>query len=242
MTTDQITAIVPRDVAEAKALSKDFANSALMPQALRKKPEDIFAIVLAGAELGLAPMQAVRGMHIINGKIGLDAALLAGLVKRSSLCEYLQVVKSDGQVATYRTKRRGDPEPTEMSFTIAQAKAAGLTSNANWTKYPDAMLRARAVSAISRAVYPDLVFGVYETTEIEERDVTPQAEHVQTVREALRAEVTEAEIVTPLDERIRTAPDAAALTALLPEIGQLPEPVRAGLRPLFIARKAEVGG
>jgi hypothetical protein len=49
-------------------------------------------------------------------------------------------------------------------FTIEEAQAAGLAGKDNWKKYPAAMLRARCVSALSRAVYPEAVLGIYEST------------------------------------------------------------------------------
>jgi hypothetical protein len=247
--SDDIVVIAPKDVAESKALSKDLANSALMPQALRKKPEDVFAIVLAGAELGLAPMQAVRGLHIINGKVGLSADLMGALVKRSPACEYLQLVESTGQVATYRTKRRGDPEPTTISFTLAQAKAAGITGNPQWGKYPDAMLRARALAAICRAVYPDLCLGLYDSDsgeiEPEPRDATPQQAHIAAVKESLKSQVVDAEYTAvsardALAERITAAKTAEELLALVPDIKSLTVEERKSLQQIFTTRKQEL--
>jgi hypothetical protein len=46
------------------------------------------------------------------------------------------------QRAIYETKRVGST-PVKISFTIEQAKQAGLTGKDNWRNYPAAMLRAR---------------------------------------------------------------------------------------------------
>jgi hypothetical protein len=80
-------------------------------------------------------------------------------------------VRSDAQVATYQTKRRGEPEPTTMSFSWEDAQRAGVTGKDNWRKYPAAMLRARCITALARAVYPDLAMGIYDPDEL--GDVTP---------------------------------------------------------------------
>ena len=159
----------PRDLAEAREFSKLVASSALLPQSLRGRPEDVFVIVVSGHELGLSPMQAIRSISVIQGKPVLDAALMVALVKRQrDVCEYFTMVESTPQRATYETKRAGEPAPTRMTFTIEEAKAAGLANKDNWQKHTAAMLRARASSALARAVYPDLVLGVYETDEGEE--------------------------------------------------------------------------
>ncbi len=174
--SNEIVVITPKSLAEAESLSKQLALSALMPEALRQKPADVLATVLAGAELGLAPMQSLRGIVIIKGKPTLSADLMGALVKRSKeVCEYLQLVKSDATVATYKTKRVGDPEATTLSFTMEDAKTAGIASDM-YRKYPANMLRARCLAFICRAVYPDLCFGLYDPDELEappERDVTP---------------------------------------------------------------------
>lgn len=250
--SDEIVIIAPKTIEETRSLSKELALSNLMPAALRKKPEDLFAIVLTGAELGLAPMQAVRGMHIIEGKVSLSADLMGALVKRSPVCEYLTLVESSGTVATYRTKRKGEPGETVISFTLEQAHAAGVTGKGNWAKYPDAMLRARALSAICRAVYPDLCLGLYDSESGElGAPISDQAAHVQSVKDAIRAQVTEvrapvkAETVTDAEfteesweDKINGATSADALKAMLPALQALPPERAAVLKPLFNSRRA----
>jgi hypothetical protein len=112
-------------------------------------------------------MQSLRSVHVIEGKPTLSADLIAALVKsRSDVCEYFRLVESAADAATYETKRRGEPSPTRMSFTMADATRAGVTGKDNWRKYPAAMLRARCITALARAVYPDLVLGVYDPDEL----------------------------------------------------------------------------
>jgi hypothetical protein len=77
---------------------------------------------------------------------------------------FFKLAKSDDRIATYVTERKGEGQ-TEMSFTMEQAKNAGLGGD-NWRKYPAAMLRARASLALARAVYPDLMLGVYDPDEV----------------------------------------------------------------------------
>lgn len=246
--SDPGTALVVSEIAEMRALSKEIALSQLLPQALRQKPADVMAIILTGRELGLAPMQAIRGIHIISGKASLSADLMGALVKRSPTCEYLILAESSGTVATYKTKRRGEPGESTLSFTIAQAQAAGLNGD-NWKKYPDAMLRARALAAICRAVYPDLCLGLYDSDSAELTPDTPettQRQHVDTVkaqiREALKSDAVEGTMVAESSptfaERIHNAATTAELKALIPELNALSPENQAPLKHLFTARKA----
>ncbi len=167
MNDSSITIISPRNLAEAKELATTLSAARTLPEALQQKPADVMAIVMAGAELGLAPMQSIRALVLIKGKPTLSADAMGALVKsRREVCSWLRLVESSAAVATYETLRNGDPGPTRLSFTIEQARTAGLNGD-NWKRFPDAMLRARALSALCRAVYPDLLLGVYDPDELD---------------------------------------------------------------------------
>jgi len=127
-----------------------------------------FAVLLKGHELGFSPMASAGSISIIKGKVSLSADATVALCKRSPACLYLRLVESSEEVATYETQRHGDPSPTSLSYTIAQAKTAGLTGSQTWRGHAPAMLRARCGAAIARAVYPDLVAGIYDPDEVAE--------------------------------------------------------------------------
>lgn len=173
---DSLTIISPRNLAEAKELANTLSLANTMPNVLKKSPADVLAIVMAGAELGLAPMQSIRGIVLIQGRPTLSADAMGALVKASPKCDYLQCTESTAKVATFKTQRKGDPEPTMLSYTIEEAQQAGLAGGDNWRKYPKAMLRARAQSAICRLVYSDLMLGVYDPDELE---APPAEKHVE---------------------------------------------------------------
>lgn len=258
----KLTVIAPTNLGEAKDLSSMLAASRIIPQALQKSPSDVLAIVLAGAELGFAPMQSVRALRLIKGAISMSADGMGALVKsRRDVCEYLILDKSTTEVATYTTKRVGDPRPTTMSFTLAEAKQAGLSSNDNYTRFAAAMLRARALSAICRAVYPDLVLGVYSAEELGEDAKPPQRflerveareePHVEPDPELMQQLQDSVDMVAPqpsppreaqqaILERISACATPADLAALVPEVMRLPESARQGAREAWGRRREEV--
>jgi hypothetical protein len=152
------------DMPNAMGLATTLSKSALIPVALRGKPGDVLVVLLTGQELGLGAMQALRSIHVVDGKPSLSADLMVGLCqRRRDVCEYFMCKETTPTRATYVTKRAGDPQPTELSWTLEQAKQAGLAGRGTWSKYPDAMLRARCASALARLVYPDLLGGVYDS-------------------------------------------------------------------------------
>ena len=65
---------------------------------------------------------------------------------------------------------REGSSPYRSTFTIEEAKQAQLTGkpDSNWSKYPAAMLRARAIATGARAYAADLLDGCYDPEEIEE--------------------------------------------------------------------------
>lgn len=159
----------PRGFEELMVQCKVIAASTLIPRALQGKPADLAIITMTGRELGLGAMTSLRGLHVIEGKAVMSAELMAGLVQSNrSTCSWFRMVESTDKIATYETLRVGHPAPTKMSFTIEQATKAGLTGKNNWRTHPAAMLRARCAAALARAVYPDLVLGVYDPDEAQE--------------------------------------------------------------------------
>jgi hypothetical protein len=188
-------AFEPATLTEALHVSQVLVASRLLPRSITT-PEAAFAVIATGRELGLSAMQALRAIHIVEGKPTLSADLMVALVKKSEACLFFRMVESTGLLATYETHRRGEPGATRMSFSIEEAKAAGVATKDNWRKYPAAMLRARCAAALARAVYPDLVLGVYDPDELASPmgapvvDVTPVpvAAPVVTVQPAPAAE------------------------------------------------------
>ena len=246
--SDALTVISPKSIDEAKSLATTLAPAAMLPEALRQKPADVLAVVLTGAELGLAPMQSIRGIKLIKGTPTLSADTMAGLVKaRRDVCSYLRCVETTDKRCEMETLRRGDPEPTSLSYTMDQAQRAGLALNDNYRKHPEAMLRARATSAICRLVYPDVVAGLLDPEELdstpEERDVTPPAEtkppsRVEQVRAQLEAQKAKRAAATV--EAPRPTPAAAPKLDVV-DVDEAGEPTPYELLKRLLARHGMSG-
>ncbi len=219
---DPSRAFEPGSVEEGVRLAGLLAKSGLLGDL--KTPEQVFAVIATGRELGLSAMQSLRSIHLIKGKPILSADLVAALVKsRSEVCEYFRLVESTATQAVYQTKRRGEPEPTTMAFTIEDAKRAQVTSNLNWSKYPGAMLRARCITALARAVYPDLVMGIYDPDELDV-PVTPHDMTAEIVRPAppppppSDPSAVDAEAFSSFCKRIDEAETTKALDAIAKDV------------------------
>lgn len=262
-----ISPFTPQSLEQADKLADRLSKSGLMPEELRGKPGDILVMLITGHELGLSPMQAIRGLAVIKGKAVLSADMMGALVQsRRDVCEYLILIESTDQKATYETKRAGHPKHVRMDWTIEQAKRAGLVvAGGPWTKHPAAMLRARCQSALVRAVYQDLLLGVYDPDEAREFDSvrpTPVRRSAQpvVVNDAVEtapaasepAHIEDAELVLEPPEPPAPAPEPVALADELvgaieaaksePELqgaGQRIKSAKAKLTPVEIAKVTE---
>jgi len=132
-----------------------------------QKPEQALVIIMTGRELGLSASQALRGIQVVKGKPNISADLLVALVRRSELCESWFVAESSPESCTIETKRRGDQAPRRLTWTMADAKRAGI-SGEMYTKYPRQMLRHGCAADLAREVYPDLCFGLYAPEEFDD--------------------------------------------------------------------------
>lgn len=150
-----------------KDIAQDVFESGLCPPD-HKSAKATFVVMLAGYELGLEPMQSVRGVQVVKGRTSLSADIQAALVVRSPLCRYFRCVDSDATQAVYETHRDGHPAPVRLIYTFQQAQRAGLTGSQTWRAHTEAMLRARCAAALARQVYPDLVAGVVSPDEAAE--------------------------------------------------------------------------
>lgn len=156
----------PEDFSQVWALAHWLQNSQLIPSALRGKPADLLIVIATGRELGLSPMQSLRSLHVVDGKPGMSAELIAARIRSSKVCRYLRLVESTDEIATYVTQRVEDDTPTTISFTIEEARSMGLAGKDNYRKQAATMLRARCISKTGRAVYQDVMSGVYEIDEL----------------------------------------------------------------------------
>lgn len=201
-----LTPFEPANLEQALSLATTLSKSGLIPDALKNKPADVLVVLMTGRELGIGPMQALRGISVINGKAVIGADLMvAQCLRHRDVCEFFRLLESTNVVARYQTKRVGS-EPVTMEWTIEQAKVAGLAGKGPWTAHPAAMLRARASSALARAVYPDLVGGMYDQDEGQEMERKPATVSVMPAAEAPPKQTEDQVVdVTPAKQQLHPA-------------------------------------
>lgn len=155
----------PLDLEAGYRLAKAFHNGRMYG----KFPSDmaIFTIIVKARELGLKVTTALDGFHVIEGKPSASADMIRGLAERHPDCEYFRLIESSAESATWETKHRRHPEPTRYTYTLAEARQAGLRGG-NWEKRPREMVCKTAGSKLARIVYPGATGGLYSPEELNE--------------------------------------------------------------------------
>jgi len=185
MSTEISTHTQPRglslqSVADAMKFSETVANSDFAPKDFRGKPASCMLAIQCGAEIGLAPLQSLQSIAVVNGRPAVygDAAL--AVVKASHVCEYVtEACDGDGEqmVATCTAQRRGYPQPTVVNFSVADAKKAGLWGKSGpWSQYPRRMLQMRARGFALRDAFPDVLKGLVTAEEAQDYQMNSVAE------------------------------------------------------------------
>lgn len=153
---------------QANQIAKSLAKTSFVPATMKNKPEDITAAILAGDELGLRPMAALRSMDIIQGTPALRAHAMRGLVQSHGHSVQL-VGHATTTRCVMRGRRAGETEWTEVVWTIERAQALGLVKrNPEWGKQPITMLMARATGEICRLIASDVLLAMpYASEELD---------------------------------------------------------------------------
>lgn len=151
------------------SLMRDMAQSLVptgfLPESI-KTPEQAVAIMLKGRELNVPPMYALSNIAIVKGKPTISAEMMLALIYRDHGKRAIRVKESTNERCTVEYRLDGWDDVSSYSFTMDDAKKAGLTGNQTWSKYPAAMLRARCISAVARMAFPECIAGMYVPGEL----------------------------------------------------------------------------
>ena len=130
-----------------------------------KTPAQFMAIVVRGRELGLAPMESVAHLFLVQGKVSLDVQTQLGIIYRRLPGAKVDIAESTDTAAKVIASRPGG-QPQEFTFTAADAQRAGLHLKDTWKRYPRIMILWRALAQAARTVFPDVLAGVYAPGEL----------------------------------------------------------------------------
>lgn len=167
------------------------------PDFTKGKTEALMAIFIKADQLRMHPMTAMQEVVPVNGLLSIKGdgckslILKSGKIKTGSWREEITGTIEDGTYKVTITATRSDTEETmSRSFSVAQAKRAGLWITAEmlqkqdgwkkkqsaWYKFSDRMIRYRALGFIARDLWPDVLQGSYT---LEEAMDMPQDQSIE---------------------------------------------------------------
>jgi hypothetical protein len=167
-TTDLATFTDPGTMSATWQYAETVARASMLPAAYRGKPADVLIAIGLGQAVGIPPAQSLYEIYVVNGRPSPSANLMAALVRRSG---HKLRVDGNAESCTATLVRADDPDyPFTATWTIDQARAAGLANKDTWKQYPAAMLRARAIAEVVRMGASEAVLGMEYAAE-EQRDI-----------------------------------------------------------------------
>jgi hypothetical protein len=197
----------------AVELAKAVANTEFVPKSLRGNPAAITAAILYGDEVGLAPMQALAKIAVIEGRPTLAAEAMRALILAAG--HDLWIEDATATRVTLAGKRRDSDQTSRVTWTMDDARRAKLAGRPAWNLYPRQMLLARATAELARGVFADAIGGLSATEELEDVDQAPGAEdrpaELSTKRRRRAAVAT---VTAPVEPAI--TPEAGVPTPPLP--------------------------
>lgn len=135
-------------------------DSGLVPANI-KTAEAALGVMIAGHELGVPPMTALRRIYVVNGKTEPDTQLGMALVRGHDPTAQFVFHETTAETCEVSLWRRGMKVITIKS-TMAEVKAAGVDQSSRgpkhvWTKFPADMLRYYCLRRVLRLGAPDLL-------------------------------------------------------------------------------------
>lgn len=177
----RVAAIVPQSMEDAYRIANAVHAARMAPKGM-DSPEACLIAIMHGLEVGLTPMNALQRIAVINGRPTIWGDGAIGLVWASGLADSIKETyegEGENMKAICVAKRKGQPEPIEGEFSVADAKKAGLWNKKGpWQEYPKRMLKMRARAFALRDGFADVLGGLYLREELDDTsrdyvDLTP---------------------------------------------------------------------
>lgn len=171
---------------------KAYRAAGLIPKHLATDGAAVGAILFC-KQFGIPPLSGMGQVANIHGKFCAYGSLFTALAqkdpdfgydevyyldeKQEKICASNKNLDKPAWACIVRTQKKGSPFVNEFSFTMDEAKKAGIVRNV-WTTYPKSMLFYKAIARAYRATYPAALNGVMlaedinDNWESETKDVT----------------------------------------------------------------------
>lgn len=221
----QVGALIPQTLEEAYRLADVMSRSGMAPSTIRT-PEAVLVAIMAGAELGFPPFQALQSFAVINNRPSIWGDAIPALLwsRGFKLREWFEgeAVDYPDQMAAICEITRPDGQIIGGAFSVADAKEAKLWSkDGPWQTAKKRMLKMRARAFAARDGAADLLRGLFVAEEVQDFEPIPDATTGTGMRGRLEAK---AQPVDPDGFNVRKIADGAAEAKAKKKPDPEPEP------------------
>lgn len=161
------TGVLFSSMAEIWATAKAFVENGIAPKGATAA--SVAASIIKGIPLGLDPVTAMSTITVVNGRAKSDVVLRLGQVRRSGLTaapgywrrSWVGTFPQDDFGCRIEACRADTREPQDWTFTVKDAKTAGLwgKNNSPWIGYVKRMLYNRAAGYVLDDLFSDVTLG-----------------------------------------------------------------------------------
>jgi hypothetical protein len=175
MSTTELSLYEENSFNAAMKIAQTLAKSKIVPVSLQSRPEDIFAILAMGSEIGIKPMQALNSIDVIQGRPTISPELMMAMVL-SKLPDAIIDIKHNNEAKSVTCKTARSQEKLDKGFyyeavwDLPRAERMGLAGKDNYQKQAKTMLTWRSVAESCRITFPDIIHGLYVPQEFQDFD------------------------------------------------------------------------
>jgi hypothetical protein len=173
----------------------------MLPRAYRGQPGAILLAIDWAERHDLAVMDAIHGVAWVQGRPVVDSTLQRAMARNAGYD--VRVTEATDTKATVRVLVNGSTVVGTASYTIDEARAAGLTGKDNWKKHTTDMLVARATTrAIKWFCAEALIGGALSPDEVDDLSDDPVAVLTATAEVVPPAPPSEPEVMRRDDDDV----------------------------------------
>lgn len=153
-----------RDIANALAASD------LVPPHFQKKPSNVLIALEFAHRNNIAPFAAMQSMFVVHGRVGMSASMAISLARKHNVWKKMtyKTTGSGPSLAVTAVATLHDDSEASATVTMGMANEAGWSKNAVYKSIPEQMLKYRAATFLIRSHFPEVLFGMQTTEEIED--------------------------------------------------------------------------
>lgn len=145
-------------------ITKTLIAGGATPKGIDTAPK-MMVILQAAREIGLSPLEGLNSLYFVNGKVAMYGEAVPLQILRAG--HEITWGECNAETATVTITRGDTGASMTQTFTMEEAKKRGYTNNPIYQKYPENMLKWRAISMTAKFICPDALKGIGIKEEME---------------------------------------------------------------------------